>query len=106
MVTKRDGRTRRKPAAGKAPVAEAQQDAEAQRDKDTALTEFMDHQKKAFAEAGKALESLFPVAFKEHGLAALKEVVEGYRKLLNSALDEIVKTVEKFKTPEEPPKNS
>jgi hypothetical protein len=50
---------------------------------------FLEHQRKAFEEAGKALESLLPETFKQHGEAAFKEAIEGYRKLFNAAMDEI-----------------
>jgi len=64
---------------------------------DTPFDNFLDHQKKALNEAGRALESLIPVEFREHGRSAFKEVVEGYRTLFNSALDEIVDNLEKAK---------
>lgn len=66
-------------------------------DIDTPFDNFLDHQKKALNEAGRALESLIPVEFREHGRSAFKEVVEGYRSLFNSALDEIVDNLEKAK---------
>lgn len=56
---------------------------------------FLEHQRKAITEAGRALEGLIPPAFKEHSQSAFKEVIEGYRKLFNAALDEIIDTVEK-----------
>ncbi len=58
---------------------------------------FVEHQRKAIIEAFKAFESLLPVAVKEHGETALKEMFEGYRTLFNSAIDEIVQTIEKAK---------
>ena len=56
---------------------------------------FLDHQRKAISEAAQALVALLPVAFKEHGEAAVREVVEGYRTLVNSTIDEIIDTIEK-----------
>ncbi len=64
---------------------------------ETVFEAFVEHQRKAISEAFKALESLLPVAVKEHGEAALKEMVEGYRTLFNTAIDEIVDTIEKVK---------
>ena len=58
---------------------------------------FVDHQRKAIAEASRAVESLLPDAAKEHGEAALKEMMEGYRSLFNRTIDEIVETFEKAK---------
>ncbi len=58
---------------------------------------FIEHQKKAIEEAGKALVSLLPEDFKEHGQSAFKEVIEGYRKLFNAAIDELIDTMEKAK---------
>lgn len=59
------------------------------------LSEFLDHQRKALAEAGKALEALIPSNFLEHSQAAVKEVIEGYRKLINSAIEEVGKIVDR-----------
>ncbi len=58
---------------------------------------FVEHQRKAIMEAFKAFESLLPVAVREHGETALKEMFEGYRTLFNSAIDELVKTIDKAK---------
>lgn len=66
---------------------------------------FVEHQKKAIEEAGKALVALLPEDFKEHGQTAFKEVIEGYRKLFNATIDEIIDTMEKAKLrkPEQEP---
>jgi hypothetical protein len=64
---------------------------------ETAFTQFVDHQKKAVTEVGKALTSLLPQGLREHGETAIKEMMEGYRTLFNSTVDEVVKTVEKAK---------
>ena len=61
------------------------------------FTTFLKHQRKALVEAGKALETVFPEAFREHGEAAIKESVEGYRTLVNTTIDEIIETFEKVK---------
>ncbi len=81
--------------------AEAKPDAEALTPEEEGMfEEFVDHQKKAITEATKAVESLIPAEFKKHGEAALKEMVEGYRKLFNSAVDEIVAAIERVKLEE------
>lgn len=61
---------------------------------------FIEHQKTAIEEAGKALQAMIPDAVKEHSEKALKEMVEGYRQLVNTAIDEVIKTVEKAKVEE------
>lgn len=57
---------------------------------------FTEHQRKAFEEASKALESLLPPDFKEHGRVALEEFMESFRVLFNAALDEIKKEVNNY----------
>lgn len=69
-------------AVGKSPVGEA-------------LDEFIDHQKKALEEAGKALESLIPEGVRTHGKSAVEEMLSGYRSLFNSIVDEVEATVKK-----------
>jgi len=59
-----------------------------------ALEVFIEHQRKALAEAGKALTALFPTKVQTHGEAAIRESVEGYRTLVNSTLDEIISVVQ------------
>ncbi len=66
-------------------------------DEQTAFEIFMDHQRKAAEQAGKALEGLIPTAIRDHGSAAFKEMVEGYRQLFNAALDQVVDRIEKVK---------
>lgn len=61
------------------------------------LNSFMEHQKQALAESRKALESLVPDAVRQHGSNAIREMLEGYRQLVNAALDEVQKTVEKVR---------
>lgn len=56
---------------------------------------FLDHQKKAMEEAGKALEALFPPEVRTHGRAAVNESIEGFRVLVNSVLDDIKVQVNK-----------
>jgi hypothetical protein len=62
---------------------------------------FAEHQRKAAEEAGKALESLLPPEFKEHGRIAVEEFMEGFRVLFNAAVDEIKKEVNNHAKSEE-----
>ncbi len=64
---------------------------------ETAFDLFIEHQRKAITEAGKAMSTLLPEEFKEHGQTAFKEVIEGYRKLFNATIDEIIAAMEKAK---------
>ncbi|MFP4322635.1 MAG: hypothetical protein ACLFTK_09290 [Anaerolineales bacterium] len=54
---------------------------------------FMEHQRKALDEAGKAVEALIPPDFRTHGRAAFDEAVEGFRVLINSTIDEVKNAV-------------
>lgn len=62
---------------------------------------FIEHQRKAITESGRAIESLLPEAFKEHGKAAVKETIEAYRELVNSVIDGVVESIEKMRITEE-----
>jgi len=57
--------------------------------KEPTFEEFVDRQRKAFEEAGKAMESLIPPEFKEHTKAAVNESLEGFRVLMNWLVDEV-----------------
>lgn len=61
----------------------------------SAFDTFLEHQRKALTEAGRALQGLIPAEFTKHSRNALTEVVDSYRKLFNTALDKVVNTVEK-----------
>ncbi|MBX3065076.1 MAG: hypothetical protein KF726_18995 [Anaerolineae bacterium] len=63
----------------------------------TPLQEFVEHQRKAFAEAGKAMMALLPPKFQSHSEAAVKEAIEGYRALVNNTLDDIIESLRKAK---------
>lgn len=63
---------------------------------------FLKHQRTALMEAGKALEAFLPDSVREHGEAAFKEAVEGYRELVNTTIDEIVEVFERAKVGEKP----
>jgi hypothetical protein len=69
----------------------------------TVFDEFVEHEKKALQEFGKAFSSLLPEGLREHGEAAVKEMVEGYRRLFNATLDDIIKLVERAKLDEKEP---
>lgn len=58
---------------------------------------FVEHQRKALGEANKAVLALLPKGVQTHAEAAVKESVEGYRNLVNSTLDDIVKFVQRAK---------
>lgn len=62
---------------------------------ENAFDSFVDHQKKAVEEATKAFEALIPPTFKEHGSAAIKEMIEGFRVLFNSMIDNIKEELDK-----------
>jgi len=64
----------------------------------TTMETFMEHQKQALAEARKALESLMPTGLKEHSAAAFNESLEGYRKLVNSMIDEVKANAEQVRS--------
>ena len=64
-------------------------------EKQKPVDEFVEHQKRALEEAGKALEALLPPEFREHGKAAVNESIEGFRVLLNSMLDDFKAEVNK-----------
>lgn len=71
---------------------------------DTAFDAFIEHQKNALQAAGKAFQALIPEGVKKHGETAVKESLEGYRQLFNSALDEVVTLVQKAKIEDGAPK--
>lgn len=94
--------TRRKTTAKKAePVAEAEVKVEVNEEVVEAvekpLNTFVEHQRNAFNEASKALDSLIPEGFKEHSKAAAEEAVDGYRTLFNSLVGGVVDTVKKIR---------
>src|SRR5687768_7975049 len=62
---------------------------------DTAFNTFLEHQRKAITEAGKALQGFIPEDAREHGQAAFNAMIEGYRELINATLDSIKAAAEK-----------
>ncbi|HLA42684.1 MAG TPA: hypothetical protein VJZ27_04575 [Aggregatilineales bacterium] len=57
--------------------------------------EFVEHQKRAFEEASKAVDALIPPDFKEHSKKAVSESLEGFRVLMNAVLDEVKSELDK-----------
>lgn len=63
---------------------------------DDPLKAFVEHQRKALEETGKALDALLPEGFKEHGAEARREFVKGMKVLVDSALSELEKASREF----------
>ena len=55
--------------------------------KTTPFGEFLRHQKRAFEETGKAVDSLLPPGFKQHSSEAGREFVSGFKVLFDAVLD-------------------
>lgn len=55
------------------------------------LDAFINHQKKALEEGSKAIESLLPEGFREHGKEAGKEFARGFKVLVDAAVGELEK---------------
>jgi hypothetical protein len=70
----------------------------------TVFDDFVEHEKKALQEFGKAFAALLPEGLREHGDTAVKEMVEGYRGLFNATLDDIIKRIEKVKLDDNQPR--
>lgn len=73
------------------PEAEEQEEAEAQ----TPLEEFVEHQRKALDETGKAIESLLPPEFVKHAKEAQKESYAGFKLLVDTFIEEMEKVAKK-----------
>jgi hypothetical protein len=52
---------------------------------------FLEHQKKAIEETGKALDALLPPGFKEHSNEARREFARGWKVLVDAAVVELEK---------------
>jgi hypothetical protein len=61
----------------------------------TPFEDFMEHQRRALEETGKALEALLPEGFRTHGSNASKEFTQGFRVLVDAAMDEFKKASKK-----------
>jgi predicted Zn-dependent protease len=94
MTTKTPSRSKKATAGA---VVEKVEDVVIVESPTTPLEGFLDAQRRALKEFGKAVESLIPEPVQEHTKNAYKEAVEGYRILLNSAIDDIVERIEKVK---------
>ena len=57
----------------------------------TPFDEFLQHQRRALEETGKALEALLPEGFRKHGNEASKEFTQGFRVLVDAAMNELKK---------------
>jgi hypothetical protein len=53
----------------------------------TPFGEFVRHQKKAFEETGKAVDSLLPPGFKSHSAEAGREFFSGFKVLFDAVID-------------------
>lgn len=60
---------------------------------ETPFDVFLNHQRSAVTNAGKALQSLVPTGLRDHGSKAVEEMLEGYRVLFNSAIDDVLENV-------------
>ncbi len=60
-------------------------------EKRDAFNQFLNHQKRAFDEAGKAVDALIPPGFKEHGAEASREFVKGFKVLIDATIEGLEK---------------
>jgi hypothetical protein len=63
---------------------------------DDPLKAFVEHQRKALEETGKALDALLPDGFKEHSAEARREFVKGMKVLVDAALSELERASREF----------
>jgi hypothetical protein len=68
------------------------------------LKAFIQHQKKAVKEAGKAFASLIPEGVREHSIDAVKTSAEGFSILKDAAKDEVQKGLDRIRTTRNSPK--
>jgi hypothetical protein len=94
MTTKTPSRSKK---ATPEAVVETVEDVVVVEDSITPLENFLDSQRRAIKELGKAVESLIPNPVQEHSKKAYQEAVEGYRVLFNSVIDDVVEAIEKVK---------
>lgn len=55
----------------------------------TPFEDFLHHQRRALEETGKALEALLPEGFRTHSTNASKEFTQGFRVLVDAAMEEL-----------------
>jgi hypothetical protein len=61
-----------------------------------AFSRFLDHQRRAIEEAGKAVDALVPEGFREHGSEARREFIKGFKVLVDTAISELEKASREF----------
>jgi hypothetical protein len=64
----------------------------------TPIDQFVEHQRRALEETGKAIESLLPPDFVSHAKEAQKEFIAGFRVLADTFIDEMEKVAKKVET--------
>jgi hypothetical protein len=76
------------------------------------VAEFIEHNRRAFEETGKAIDALLPPEFKEHSAAARDEFRKGLKVVVDYAIDELEKVTKEQEAPaapstdEEPPQST
>ncbi len=60
------------------------------------LEQFAEHQRRAFDEAGRALDALLPDGFKEHSKESRREFVKGVKVLVDATISEMEKASREF----------
>jgi hypothetical protein len=93
--TTRKTTTRKKAEPKQETVVEEVEAVETEEKNPTSLDLFIEHQRQALLAAGKAFESMIPEGVREHGSKAVEEMIEGYRVVFNSAIDEVLENVNK-----------
>lgn len=78
------------------------QDSQPQSGFERAFNEFLEHQRRALDESGKALDALLPPGFKEHGSAAAEEFRKGLKVLVDYTIDELEKVTKSEEAPPAP----
>lgn len=78
-----------------------EQDLPLEGDVENPMERFFYHQRRALEETGKALEALLPPDFRNHAGEASKEFAQGFRVLVDVAIDELKKVSEREDEDEE-----
>jgi hypothetical protein len=60
------------------------------------LETFVNHQRRALEETGKALETFLPPGFKEHSSEAGREFVKGWKVLVDATISELERLSKEF----------
>jgi hypothetical protein len=60
------------------------------------LEQFIQHQRRAVEETGKALETFLPPGFKDHSSEAGRQFVQGFKVLVDAAIKEMEKASKEF----------